>query len=336
MHPTLPLLKVSDFPAIHRRALDTLQVNLGYKCNQSCLHCHVNAGPTRTEMMSKELVTLIPQVLAARKLKTLDLTGGAPELNENFRWLVSAARAQDCKVIDRCNLTILFEPDQETLAEFLAENQVEIVASMPCYSLENVDKQRGEGTFDKSIAAMKILNALGYGKPGSGLILNLVFNPQGASLPPEQMALQVDYKRELLKHFGIVFNQLLVITNMPIKRFGSTLISKGTFNDYMHLLKDNFTLSNLDTVMCKNLVSVDWQGFLYDCDFNQQLGLPLAGNTQPHLHDLLNNDLYGQQIQVAEHCYGCTAGQGSSCGGAIASAATKENEANEHYEEVAR
>ena len=317
MHATLPLLQATKFPALRRRALEILQVNLGYKCNMSCVHCHVNAGPARTEMMNREMIELIPQILAAHSLHTLDLTGGAPELHGDFRWLVRAARAQDCKVIDRCNLTILFEPGQEDLAEFLAEQQVEIVASLPCYSLKNVDKQRGKGTFDKSILALQRLNALGYGQPDSGLILNLVFNPQGAKLPPKQEMLQADYQRELFDHFGIVFNQLLAITNMPIQRFGSMLISKGQFNDYMRLLKENFAAANLDTVMCRNLVSVDWQGFLYDCDFNQQLGLDIPGQGRPHLRDLLGQDLQGHQIRVADHCYGCTAGQGSSCGGAL-------------------
>jgi len=315
MHATLPLLQVTEFPVLYRRALEILQVNLGYKCNMSCVHCHVNAGPNRTEMMDSSLIELIPRVLAARNLHTLDLTGGAPELHEDFRWLVMAARAQDCKVIDRCNLTILFEPGQENLADFLAEQQVEIVASLPCYSLESVDRQRGKGAFDKSILGLQKLNALGYGKPGSGLTLNLVYNPQEASLPPDQSALQADYQRELFVHFGIVFNQLLVIANMPIQRFGSMLISKGQFNDYMCLLHENFAAANLETVMCRNLVSVDWQGFLYDCDFNQQLGLAIP--SQGNLKDLLQHDLLGQSIRVADHCYGCTAGQGSSCGGAI-------------------
>lgn len=315
MHPTLPHLYNTEFPALHRYALKTLQVNLGYRCNQTCLHCHVNAGPNRTEMMNCETLALIPQVLAARKLDTLDLTGGAPELHAGFRDLVRRAREQNCNVIDRCNLTILFEPGQDDLACFLAEHQVEIVASLPCYSLENVDKQRGKGTFDKSIAALQKLNALGYGKPDSDLVLNLVFNPQGASLPPDQSALEMDFKRELFAHFGIVFNRLLVIANMPIQRFGSMLISKGQFNDYMHLLHQNFSEANLDTVMCRNLISVDWQGFLYDCDFNQQLGLAIPGVR--HLRDLLQHDLHAHPIRVADHCYGCTAGQGSSCGGAL-------------------
>jgi radical SAM/Cys-rich protein len=318
MHDTLPLLKKTHFPAIHRTRLDTLQVNLGYKCNQSCVHCHVNAGPNRTEMMDAETMALIPQVLAARGLRTLDLTGGAPELHEGFRDLVRAARAQGVRVIDRCNLTILFEPGQDDLAEFLAGQRVDIVASMPCYSAANVDKQRGDGVFDLSIAALQKLNALGYGQPGSGLSLNLVYNPQGASLPPEQQALQADYKRELLAHFGIVFNELFALTNMPIQRFGSTLVSKGTFDTYMALLKNSFQQQNLDGVMCRSTVSVDWQGWLSDCDFNQQLGLSLGNSgVQRHLRDLLKMNLDEQAIRVAGHCYGCTAGQGSSCGGAL-------------------
>ncbi|MBB5186406.1 radical SAM/Cys-rich protein [Zhongshania antarctica] len=317
MHDTLALLEVTDFPAISRKPLDTLQVNLGYKCNQRCLHCHVNAGPTRTEMMAADSIALIPEVLKARKIKTLDLTGGAPELHEQFRELVSAATALGVKVIDRCNLTILFEPGQEGLAEFLAENRVEVVASLPCYSLENVDAQRGEGVFDKSIAGLQLLNSLGYGKAGSGLSLNLVYNPQGPSLPPNQQALEADYRRELMAHFNIEFNQLFALANMPIKRFGSTLISKGQFQPYMKLLKSSFSEQNLESVMCRNLVSVDWLGNLYDCDFNQQLGISLPSEKVRHLRDLLVADLHDHDIAIADHCYGCTAGQGSSCGGAL-------------------
>ena len=319
MHDTLPLLQKTKFPAIRRTRLDTLQVNLGYKCNQSCVHCHVNAGPHRTEMMDEATMALIPQVLAARGLGTLDLTGGAPELHEGFRELVRAARAQGVRVIDRCNLTILFEPGQDGLAAFLAEQRVEIVASMPCYSAANVDKQRGDGVFDLSIAALQQLNALGYGLPGSGLVLNLVYNPQGASLPPDQQTLQADYKRELLAHFGIVFNELFALTNMPIQRFGSTLVSKGSFDSYMDLLKNSYQQQNLAGVMCRSTVSVDYQGWLSDCDFNQQLGLPLGtSGLQRHLRDLLKTSLDDQAIRVAGHCYGCTAGQGSSCGGVLA------------------
>ncbi|QJC56855.1 Sporulation killing factor maturation protein SkfB [Polaromonas vacuolata] len=321
MHDMLPLLKKISFPAIRRDKLDTLQVNLGYKCNQTCVHCHVNAGPNRTEMMDEAMLALVPEVLAARGTATLDLTGGAPELNNGFRPLVLAARKLGVRVIDRCNLTILFEPGQEGLAQFLADNQVEVVASMPCYSAVNVEKQRGDGVFDKSIAALQQLNALGYGKPGTGLILNLVFNPQGASLPPNQQQLQADYKRELLTHFEIVFNDLFVVTNMPIHRFGSTMVSKGTFQTYMDLLKSSYKAENLAGVMCRSTVSVDWQGWLSDCDFNQQLGLQLGNlgtlGVRRHLRDLLHTDLQDQSIRVAGHCYGCTAGQGSSCGGAL-------------------
>ncbi len=321
MHATLPLLEISDFPSIQRYKLTTLQVNLGYKCNQTCVHCHVNAGPTRTEMMSSETLALIPSVLKIRNIDTLDLTGGAPELHSGFREIVSAARALNVRVIDRCNLTILSEPDQEDLANFLAENQVEIVASLPCYSVDNVDKQRGKGTFDKSIHALQTLNKLGYGKANSGLILNLVYNPQGPVLPPDQLKLEIDYKRELLLHFGIEFNHLFALTNMPIQRFGSMLISKGTFNNYIQLLKDNYAPRNLENVMCRNLISVDWQGNLSDCDFNQQLGLAVPRNVfatnRPHLRDLLVKDPEGGAIRVAEHCFGCTAGSGSSCGGSL-------------------
>lgn len=322
MHATLPLLAKTDFPPLRRRNLETLQVNLGYKCNQSCLHCHVNAGPNRTEMMDAATIDLVIEVLRERGIATLDVTGGAPELNEEFRRLVVAARALGVRVIDRCNLTILFEPGQETLAEFLADQQVEVTASLPCYSFERVDRQRGDGVFDKSIAALQKLNALGYGADGSGLVLNLVYNPQGPVLPPGQQELQADYQRELGQRYGIRFNQLYALANMPIQRFGSTLISKGEFQPYMALLKGAYRADNLDTVMCTSLVSVDWQGQLYDCDFNQMLGLPLrlAGSTRPHLRDLLAHDPLGGPIRVADHCYGCTAGQGSSCGGALKAA----------------
>ena len=322
MHATLPLLQRTDFPALRRTRLTTLQVNLGYRCNQSCLHCHVNAGPNRTEMMDGATVDTVLDVLRHTRIETLDLTGGAPELNEHFRRLVRAARASGVRVIDRCNLTILFEPGHEDLATFLAAEGVEVVASMPCYSVERVDRQRGEGVFDKSIAALQQLNALGYGLPGSGLVVNLVYNPQGPVLPPEQTQLQADYKRELGEHFGIVFNELFVLANMPIQRFGSTLVSKGEFKPYMDLLKASFQAANLDSVMCASLVSVDWQGHLYDCDFNQMLGLPLplAGTPRPHLRDLLTQGVAGRAVRVADHCYGCTAGQGSSCGGALKAA----------------
>lgn len=317
MRAVLPLLQSTEFPALHRGKLDTLQVNLGYQCNQSCLHCHVNAGPGRKEMMDEATLELILRVLAARQIGTLDLTGGAPELHRSFRDMVGKARSLGVRVIDRCNLTVLFEPGQDGLAEFLAGHNVEVVASLPCYLSENVDRQRGTGAFDKSIAALLRLNALGYGREDSGLTLNLVYNPQGSSLPPDQVALQAAYKRELFERFGIIFNRLFVMTNMPIQRFGSMLISRGQFNDYMLLLKENFSAANAAGVMCRNLVSVDWQGYLYDCDFNQQLGLALPGQGRPHLRDLLQTGLQGNLVRVADHCYGCTAGQGSSCGGAL-------------------
>jgi radical SAM/Cys-rich protein len=319
MHATLHLMKSRNFPKIRRNALETLQVNLGYKCNQACFHCHVNASPDRKEMMSAETIDDVITFMRATKVKTLDLTGGAPELNEHFRTLVRAARALGVRVIDRCNLTILDEPGQEDLADFLAEQGVEVTASLPCYSQDNVDKQRGEGVFEKSIDGLKKLNALGYGKPGSGLDLHLVYNPQGARLPPPQEKLEADYHRLLKDNFGIIFNHLYTITNMPIQRFGSTLVSKGEFEGYMDLLVSSFKPQNLDGVMCKSLISVDYQGYVYDCDFNQMLALPLhhGDRIKTHLRDLMNVDLFGNPIVVKDHCYGCTAGQGSSCGGAL-------------------
>jgi radical SAM/Cys-rich protein len=322
MRATLPLLKVSDFPPLRRRRIDTLQVNLGYTCNQSCLHCHVNAGPNRTEQMDGATVDRVLQVAAVRGVRCLDLTGGAPELNAHFRRLVASARSAGIEVIDRCNLTILFEPGQEDLADFLARERVQVVASLPCYSADNVDRQRGDGVFDKSIRALQALNARGYGQPGSGLTLNLVYNPQGPSLPPPQAALKADYMRRLADDFGIVFNELLALANMPIARFGSTLLSRGQFHDYMATLRRAHHDDNLDGVMCRSLVSVDWQGRLYDCDFNQMLGLPMRDGGRfaapLQLTDLLARDVDDNPIATADHCYGCTAGQGSSCGGALA------------------
>jgi radical SAM/Cys-rich protein len=319
VHSTLPLLEVRQFPAIRRKALETLQVNLGYKCNQSCVHCHVNAGPTRTEQMDLETVSVVLRYLEASAMGTLDITGGAPELNPHFRELVEGARALGVHVIDRCNLTVLAEPGEESLAEFLAANRVEIIASLPCYSEELVDRQRGKGAYEQSIRALLRLNALGYGMNASGLELNLVYNPQGPSLPPAQEKLQADYKRELGDRFGIRFNRLYTLANMPIARFGSMLISKRQFNDYMRLLLESFREENLDSVMCRTLVSVDWQGYVYDCDFNQMLGIPLrvAGRRRVKLSDLVGTDLEGNPIAVKDHCFGCTAGQGSSCGGAL-------------------
>ena len=317
MHATLPLLRHYRFPAIARARLETLQVNLGYKCNQSCLHCHVNAGPTRTEMMSHETLTDVMVFIEMGKIKTLDVTGGAPELHPHFRELVTRAHALGVKVIDRCNLTVLEEPGQEDTADFLAKNEVEITASLPCYTEELVDRQRGKGVYEKSIRSIRKLNALGY---GDELALNLVYNPQGPSLPPAQDTLEADYKRILGETFGIRFNRLLTLANMPIQRFGSTLISKGQFNQYMTLLHESHRDENLAAVMCRTLISVDWQGDVYDCDFNQMLDLPLTlkGKKRLKLSELIGRDLEGNPIAVRDHCFGCTAGQGSSCGGALA------------------
>ncbi len=336
MHATLPLLKESDFPAIYRGEVETLQVNLGYLCNQTCQHCHVDAGPRRKEIMDEKTIHTVLDYLQAKKVKTLDLTGGAPEMNPHFRYLVREARKLGVRVIDRCNLTILVEEGykvnsggreralgHEDLAEFLAEQGVEVVASLPCYLSNNVDAQRGIGVFDASINALKKLNVMGYGKDGSGLQLTLVYNPQGPNLPPSQQELEATYKRELRLRFGVTFNQLFTITNMPIKRFGSMLVSKGQFASYMQLLKEAYSEDNLDGVMCRSLISVDWQGYVYDCDFNQMLGLPLVTESEggdkkrQHLSALMQRDIEGEQIVVMDHCYGCTAGQGSSCGGAL-------------------
>ncbi|MDG9668638.1 arsenosugar biosynthesis radical SAM protein ArsS [Hahella sp. CR1] len=314
-----PMLMVSNFPAVTRGTLETLQVNLGYKCNLSCTHCHVAAGPTRTEMMTEAVIADVLEFISVKKIKVLDLTGGAPEMNPYFRSLVTEARGMGVKVMDRCNLTIMHEDGQEDLGDFLAKQGVEIVASLPCYAEQNVDKQRGKGVYQESISALKKLNALGYGREGSGLTLNLVYNPGGPFLPPAQEKLEADYKRELLDHHGIEFNQLFVLTNMPISRFGSVLLSKGQFNDYMQLLHASYSEHNLHSVMCRTLISVDWQGYVYDCDFNQMLDIPLIASDKPkvHLRDLMTENLEGSSIATADHCYGCTAGQGSSCGGAL-------------------
>lgn len=309
---------LSSFPSIRRRRLETLQVNLGYRCNQSCNHCHVDAGPWRTEMMEPHQVELIPQVLKHCQLKTLDLTGGAPELHPQFRDLVSAARAQDVEVIDRCNLTILTEPGQESLAEFLADSGVRIVASLPCYEQERVDRQRGRGVFERSLDALQVLNRLGYGMPGSSLKLDLVYNPSGPSLPPPQHSLEEQYRKQLKASHGISFHHLLTIANMPIKRFARDLEVSGELECYQNLLQEAHRSDNLDGVMCRTLISVSWTGALHDCDFNQQLGCSV-GAEPAVLADLLTiqDGLVDQPIAVADHCFGCTAGQGSSCGGSL-------------------
>ena len=321
MHDTLPSLEPSNFPAIQRKQLEIVQVNIGLRCNLACLHCHTNSNPYRKEEMDVKTIELLINYIDLHKIKILDITGGAPELHPEFRNLITRARNMGVHVIDRCNLTVLEEPEQENLDQFLAENKVEIIASLPCYTKDNVDAQRGKGVFDGSIRVLKKLNRLGYGQKNTSLILNLVYNPLGPSLPPAQYALEQLYKKELADHFNIQFNQLFTLCNMPIKRFGSTLISKGKFHDYINLLKDSHCSENLDNVMCRNMISIDWRGFVFDCDFNQMLGLNMQENrnNQIHLSDLLDRNIEGMPIAVRDHCYGCTAGQGSSCGGALSS-----------------
>ncbi len=318
MLSTQALLAETDFPPLTRDRLTTLQVNLGYRCNLQCQHCHVNAGPKRREVMGREVIDTVLAYLDRWRVPELDLTGGAPELNPDFRYLVRRARALGSRVVDRCNLTVLEEPGQEATAEFLAAQQVRIVASLPCYLEENVDRQRGSGVYDASLRVLRRLNALGYGRPGSGLELDLVYNPQGPVLPPAQAALEADYKRYLESRHEVVFTRLLTLANMPINRFGGMLLAKNAFGDYMATLRDAHRDENLASVMCRSLLSVDWQGNVYDCDFNQMLGMPLSGSSPPvRLADLMETPLDNLPIAVAGHCYGCTAGQGSSCGGAF-------------------
>ena len=306
---------------LRRADVDVLQINLGKRCNQACHHCHVDAGPKRQEEMDKKTAERLIQLLAdSPQTHTLDITGGAPELNANFRYLVQAARQLGKKVIDRSNLSILFEPGQETLAQFLADQQVEITASLPCYSQENVDKQRGKGVFDKSIRGLQLLNKLGYGQEGSGLELHLVYNPGGAFLPPAQAQLELAYKDKLLEDFGIVFNSLFTITNLPISRFRKSLERGGQLSSYMQLLEENYNEGTLENLMCRFQISVGWQGHLYDCDFNQMLDIPTSTQlaVRPTIWDIESlGDLNRGRIAVENHCYGCTDGAGSSCGGAL-------------------
>jgi len=293
----------------------TLQVNVGKRCNQACHHCHVDAGPNRTESMARDTAERVIALLdASPAIEVVDITGGAPELNPHFRWLVDAARARGRRVIDRCNLTILSEPGQEDLAAFLAEMDVEIVASMPCYLQENVDKQRGRGVYDRSVASLVELNRLGY---GSRLRLDLVYNPVGAFLPPAQEKLEADYKRELHQRFGIRFHRLLTLTNMPISRFAGDLLRAGKASAYMSLLVNHFNPGTVEHLMCRSLISVGWDGTLYDCDFNQMLDLPVDHRAPAHIRDFDQALLDRRQITTRNHCYGCTAGAGSSCGGTV-------------------
>ena len=308
----------TKFPNITRKILETLQINIGYKCNQACSHCHVNAGPNRTEMMGSEIIELIPKVIKANDIKLLDITGGAPELHPEFQKLVKVVRKLDVEVMDRCNLTVLKEPGQEKLSKFLARNKVQITASLPCYLEDNVNKQRGKGVFGKSILALKDLNSKGYGIKGSGLILNLVYNPSSPQLPPSQKDLEATYRKELKERYGIFFSNLFVLANMPINRYESYLSQTGKLTEYNQLLEDNHNSDNLNSVMCKTTISVDWQGYLYDCDFNQQLGMKKQGAIK-HLKDLLIPlvSLNNNPISIGNHCFGCTAGAGSSCGGEL-------------------
>ena len=317
-----PVHPVTDFPTIRRTNLETLQLNMGYRCNQQCIHCHVDAGPERRESMGRSTIDDVIVFLFSSNLHNLDLTGGAPELNPYFMDLVHSVRKMGVHVTDRCNLTILEESGMEGLEEFFADHQVEIIASLPCYLKENVDHQRGKGVFDSSIRALRKLNQLGYGQKGSELILNLVYNPLGPFLPPPQRVLEEDYRRELGERYGIFFNHLYTIANMPIHRFENMLISNGGLVSYMKLLREAHRETNLLSVMCRRLISVDWRGYVYDCDFNQLTGLPLRldGKSRVHLSELMGIDLEGSPIMVCDHCYGCTAGQGSSCNGVLADA----------------
>ncbi len=305
------------FPNIKKEFIDTLQINIGYKCNQACKHCHVNSSPSRTEMMSEEILNLIPKIIKKFNIKTLDITGGAPEMNPNFKKLVLSLKNQNINIIDRCNLTIFFEKGYEDLPDFLAENNVIITASLPCYEKENVEKQRGSGVFDKSINAIKILNKLGYGINETGLQLNLVYNPINPTLPPPQEKLETDYKNILYEKYNITFNNLYTITNMPINRYADFLKMTGELEKYFELLANNFNQKNLKNLMCKKTISVDWEGQIYDCDFNQQLKLKSL-NGPKNLYELLNySSPFNYQIAAKSHCFACTAGAGSSCGGSL-------------------
>jgi radical SAM/Cys-rich protein len=305
------------FP-LRATGITVLQINVGKLCNQTCRHCHVDAGPDRLESMSRETAEQCMTALAATDIPTVDITGGAPELNPNFRWLVEHARLLNRRVMDRCNLTVLLLPSQQTLAGFLAAHQVEIVASLPYYRAPQTDAQRGDGVFDKSIEAIRMLNRLGYGQDRSGLSLNLVYNPVGAFLPPKQEPTEALFKRELSTRFGITFNRLYTITNMPISRFLEFLVESGNYAGYMERLANAFNPAAAAGVMCRSTLSVGWDGTLYDCDFNQMLDLPVDPGAPAHIRDFDPVRLHQRHIVTRNHCYGCTAGSGSSCGGAVA------------------
>jgi radical SAM/Cys-rich protein len=318
MQPFVEKLDLNE-NGLRRRAVDVLQVNMGRYCNLACIHCHVESGPTRKEMMSRENVEAVLSFLSRTEIPTLDVTGGAPELHSDFDYLVEAARELGRHVMDRCNLTVIFEPGKDHLPEFFKRQQVELVCSLPCYSAENVDKQRGKGTFDSSIRALQRFNELGYGQPESGLILNLIYNPVGPHLPPPQEKLEQDYKRILREQFGIVFNHLFCLSNMPITRYATHLKLRGEYQRYVELLETNFNAATLDQVMCRNLISVGWDGMIYDCDFNQMLDLPMTDDDGKALNilSLSIDQVLNRSIRIGNHCYACTAGAGSSCGGAL-------------------
>ncbi len=305
------------FPSIYKEPIETLQINIGYKCNQACKHCHVNSSPLRTEKMSNEIISLIPKIIDKYKIKTLDITGGAPELHPEFKNLIASLSTKQVDIIDRCNLTIFFEEGYEDLPQFLEKNKVIVTASLPCYQKDNVEIQRGLGVFEKSINAIKILNDLGYGKKETGLQLNLVYNPVSPILPPSQEILEKDYKKILFEKYNIVFNNLYTITNMPINRYEESLRREGKLNTYYKLLKENFNENNLENLMCKKTISVNWLGEIYDCDFNQQINF--RENKGPKtLFDLLDESFtFDYGVAVKEHCFACTAGAGSSCGGTL-------------------
>jgi len=299
--------------------VSVLQINVGKLCNQTCRHCHVDAGPDRREIMQRETMEQCLAVLRQTSIDTIDLTGGAPELNPNFRWFVGQCRNLGLRVIDRCNLTVLVARGFEDLPQFFAEHGVEVVASLPCYLEENTDRQRGDGVFARSLEALRRLNDIGYGHLGSGLSLTLVYNPQGLALPPDQAKLEEEYRRELKSRYGVFFNRLFTITNMPISRFLNELLETGRYEEYMTRLVSAFNPAAVEGVMCRTILSVDWRGYLYDCDFNQMLELGLARGLPPHIRDFDLSLLENRSIVTGRHCFGCTAGAGSSCQGAIAS-----------------
>jgi len=310
------LAQISRWP-LRAAGIETLQVNVGKLCNQTCRHCHVDAGPTRAEIMTREIAELVKDVLRRYDIPNVDITGGAPELNPNFDDLVRESRALGRHVMDRCNLTVFSVEGKSYLPEFLRDHQVEIIASLPCYLEKNVEAQRGKGVYAKSIEALQLLNRLGYGQPGSGLVLNLVYNPIGPYLPPPQEQLEKDYRRELGERFGIVFNNLYTITNMPINRFLNDLVRHGNYDRYMELLVEKFNPGTVENLMCRSLISVGWDGTLYDCDFNQMLGMSINHGLPQHIRSFDAWILARREIRTGSHCFGCTAGSGSGCGGAL-------------------